>query len=81
MITEKYVKIGERGQVVIPKIMRDILHLKNSQTLRIKNIGNELVMRPLDEEKNPEDIALLALTKAKLTEKDWEEIQGDRKER
>jgi len=81
MITEKYVKIGERGQVVIPKVMRDMLHLKHSQTLRIKNIGNELVMRSLSEEKNPEDVALIALTKAKLTEKDWEEIQRDREER
>ncbi len=81
MIIEKYVKLGERGQVVIPKEIRDAMHLRKTQRIKMTNIGNEIVMRPLREEKEPEDRVLELLKKVKLTEKDWEEIQRERDER
>lgn len=81
MIIEKYVKLGERGQVVIPKEIRDAMHLRKTQRIKMTNIGNEIVMRPLKEEKEPEDRVLELLKKVKLTEKDWEEIQRERDER
>jgi len=81
MIMEKYVKLGERGQVVIPKEIRDAMHLRKTQRIKMINIGSEIVMRPLKEEKEPEDTVLEILKKVKLTEKDWKEIQRERDER
>ncbi|MBI3034406.1 AbrB/MazE/SpoVT family DNA-binding domain-containing protein [Candidatus Woesearchaeota archaeon] len=78
MIISKYVKIGERGQIVIPKEIREKEGLVPNQTLRIIHTEGEMIIRMPTMNGTPEDRILNALRKAKFTEKDWEEIQKDR---
>ena len=82
-IEEKYVKVGERGQVVIPKTMRDSEHIKPNQILRIKNIPGAIVIEKPSTVKSPEEkiLEILTKTKARFTEKDWEQIHKEREER
>ncbi|MBI1935410.1 AbrB/MazE/SpoVT family DNA-binding domain-containing protein [Candidatus Woesearchaeota archaeon] len=74
MIIEKYVKIGERGQIVIPKEIREKEHIKPEDRLRLINIEREIIIKIDKHEKQPELRALEILNEAKLTEKDWQEI-------
>ena len=79
MIVEKYVKIGERGQIVIPKEIREKEHLEPEDRLKIININNEIILKIEKQENQAELRALELLKKAKLTEKDWQEILRMRK--
>ncbi len=83
MKTEKsYVKVGERGQVVIPKSMRDSAHIRPNQILRMKNIPGAIVIEKPSTIKSPEEkiLEIFNKTKVKFTEKDWEEIHKEREE-
>ncbi len=82
-IEEKYVKVGERGQVVIPKSMRDSEGIKPNQILRLKNIPGAIVIEKPSAVKSPEEKILDIFTKIKVkfTEKDWEQIHKEREER
>ena len=79
MIIEKYVKIGERGQIVIPKEMREKGHLQPDDRIKLINIDREIVIKLEKQEKKAELRALELLKKAKLNEKDWQEILRMRK--
>ncbi|MBI2543198.1 MAG: AbrB/MazE/SpoVT family DNA-binding domain-containing protein [Candidatus Aenigmarchaeota archaeon] len=82
-IEEKYTKVGERGQIVIPKSMRDSEHIKPNQILRIKNIPGAIIIEKPSIVKSPEEKILETLTKIKVkfTEKDWEQVHKEREER
>ena len=81
-IEEKYVKVGERGQIVIPKSMRVSANIKPKQILRIKNIPGAIVIEKPSTVKSPEEkiLDILTKTKVKFTEKDWEQIHKEREE-
>lgn len=81
MIIEKYVKVGERGQIAIPKEMRRKEGIEPKQIVRIMNVGGEIIIKPQKRKQTPEDRILEILQKSKLGEKDWEEIKKERKER
>lgn len=81
MIIEKYVKVGERGQIAIPKEIRQKEGLEPKQIVRIMNVGGEIIIKLQKKKKSPEDRILEILQKAKLGDKDWEEIKKERKER
>lgn len=78
MIIEKYVIVGERGQIAIPKEMRDIEHIYPKQRLKIIRTEGELIIRTMKAKLKPEEQVLNALEDAKLTDEDWIEIQKDR---
>lgn len=78
MIIEKYVKLGERGQIVIPKEMREVLGIEKRDLLKVIGIGTEIIVRPLKVREEPEELILKALTKASFKEKDWIKIQKER---
>lgn len=81
MIIEKYVKIGERGQIAIPKEIREKEGMEPKQIVKIINIGGEIIIRQQKRKKAPEDRILEILQKAKLADKDWDEINKERNER
>ena len=80
MIIEKYVKVGERGQIAIPKEIREKEGIEPKQTIKVINVGGEIIIR-LQRKKESEDKILELLQKAKLNDGDWEEIKRERKER
>ncbi len=81
MIICKNVKMGERGQIVIPKEIREKEKLVPNQILRIIHTEGEMTIRMPSLNGTPEDRILNALRKAKLNKKDWEEIQKDRQDK
>ncbi len=76
MLIEKYVTIGERGQIVIPKEIRDKEGLEPKERMRIIDLDGEIHIRP--EKKTPTARALEILKKAKFMEKDWQRILKER---
>ncbi|MBI2541693.1 AbrB/MazE/SpoVT family DNA-binding domain-containing protein [Candidatus Woesearchaeota archaeon] len=80
MIVEKYVKISERGQIVIPKEIREKEDIQPEDRLKVINLDGEIIIKVEKQERQAELRALELLKKAKLTEKDWQEIKRMRKE-
>lgn len=82
-IEHKYTKVGARGQIVIPKSIRDAEGIRPNQILRIKNIPGAIVIEKPAKVKSPEEAILDIVNKIKVkfTEKDWEEIHKEREER
>ena len=81
MIIEKYVKVGERGQIAIPKEMRDKEGIEPKNIVKVLDISGEIIIRTQKSKKSHEDRILEILQKSKLGDKDWEEIKKDREER
>lgn len=81
MIISKYVKIGERGQIVIPKEIREKEKLVPNQMVKIVYLGGEIAIRTSTPGGSPEDNILKILQRVKLTEEDWKELHRDREER
>lgn len=76
MIIEKYVKMGERGQIVIPKEVRDNEGLNLEAQIKLIAIDGEIILKV--QRKAPEDRVLELLKKAKFTQKDIQEIREER---
>ncbi len=81
MIISKYVKMGERGQIVIPKEIREKENLLPNQALKIVYTAGSITIRVSSISETPEEKIERALKSVGLTRKDWEDIQKDRKER
>ena len=81
MIIQRYAKIGERGQIAIPKDIREKEGIMPKQIVRIMSINGEISIKLLRKEKRPENKILEILERIKLTDKDWREIKKDREER
>ena len=81
MFIEKYVRIGERGQIAIPKEIRDMEGIEPKQIVKIVDICGDIIIRPQKRKKAPEDRVLEILQKAKLDDKDWIKILKEREER
>ena len=80
-IEQKYAKVGERGQIVIPKSMREEEDMRPNQLVRIIKEPGQIVIRKVTSAKSPEDTILEIFSKAKFTEKDWKRIHNEREER
>lgn len=80
-IEEKYVKVGERGQVVIPKSFRETEGIKPNQFVKMVSEPNQIVIRKISPIKEPEDVIFNILTKAKFTEEDWKKTHEEREEK
>ncbi len=77
-IEEKYVRVGERGQVVIPKALREAEGIRPRQLVRIMGEPGQIVIRKTSHVKEPEDVIFDILGKMKLTDKDWKRIHKQR---
>lgn len=79
MIIQKSIRVGERGQIVIPKAIRDQEGIKPNQLLEIVDIAGEIKIKARQQmRKNPEDLFLEALQSAHLTREDWNIIRKER---
>ncbi|MBI2133985.1 AbrB/MazE/SpoVT family DNA-binding domain-containing protein [Candidatus Woesearchaeota archaeon] len=78
MIICKYVKMGERGQIVIPKEIREKECLIPNQSLKIMHLDGEIIIRIPKQTISPEDLIFRAFKNAKFDRQDWEDIQKDR---
>ena len=78
MIIEKYVTMGERGQIVIPKEIRDRERLVGGDLLKVLDLNGEMFIRAKKGKTTPEHRILEILRKAKFTQKDWEQIRRER---
>jgi len=79
---QKQVRVGERGQIVIPKEIRDKEGIEPQQILTIVDVAGNISIKPPAKKqmKNPEQRILEILSEAKLTEEDWKEIEKERDE-
>ena len=72
------VKVGDRGQIVIPTKIRKKEGIFSGGYLRIVDINGNLVLRKLEME--PLDKLIKTLQKIGMTEKQWEKIEKMRSE-
>ena len=80
LIIEK-VRIAKKGQITIPKTIRDEDGLLENDILIVTHLpGGDLVLRK-QHEKQPEDLMLEAIMKAPSfdADEDWEEVKAERR--
>ena len=78
-IVSKVVKIGERGQIVIPKYIRNREGMKPRSIVRITNYGTgNIIISKVFEGKSPEDKILELIEDIRLPKNAWEQIQKER---
>ncbi|MDI6708861.1 MAG: AbrB/MazE/SpoVT family DNA-binding domain-containing protein [Candidatus Thermoplasmatota archaeon] len=75
---DEIVKVGERGQIVIPAKIRRQEGIKPDSYLRIVDIKGNIVIRKIELE--PIDKLAETLTSLKMTRKHWKRIQKERSE-
>lgn len=75
---EAVVKVGERGQVVIPKEMRVKEGLGPDSYVRVIHVDGGILLRRLDLE--PIDTLVAALQASGLEGSDWQQVQRWRHE-
>ena len=75
--SNKIVKVGERGQIVIPKSIRKMEKIKPKDMLKVSDIGGTITIRKI-ERKSPEEHFFEFIENAGLTMDDWKEIENER---
>ncbi len=79
----KIVKLGRKGQLTLPKIIRKKEGLKEKDEFILLHIaGGEIVLRKRNK-KTPEDLMLEAIEEAPPfdAKKAWEEVKAERRDR
>ena len=75
-IIEEIVKVGERGQIVIPSKIRKQEQIKSNSYVRVIDIDGRIVIDKI--KVRSVDRIINSLTSLGLTDKDWEDIQSER---
>ena len=75
-IIEEIVKVGERGQIVIPSKIRKQEQIKSNSYVRVIDINGRIVIDKI--KVRSVDKIIDSLTSLGLTDKDWEDIQKER---
>mgnify|MGYP001619428923 CR=1 len=71
-------QLGEKGQVVIPKDIRDMLRLREGEEVVFEVVNNEVKIKPeQDPEEFLEDFLNVPKPKKNLTLKDLREIEEE----
>lgn len=80
-MTVETAKMSERGQIIIPKEVRDYIHAKENTIFTVVPIDNEtIVMKKLDKEKLLKEFRSIRRSVKKLTTSEInEEIKHARK--
>jgi len=75
----KIIKVGERGQIVIPKAIRRMEGIKPKSTIKVTHYGTgNIVISKISEGKSPEEKFLEILQSLRLPKNAWEKIQKER---
>lgn len=70
------VRLGERGQVVIPQEMRNQLHLKKREKLLVVKSDNKIIFEPIKEMKAKMiDEIQEDMIDIKIAEKYWDKVK------
>ena len=75
-IIEEIVKVGERGQIVIPVKIRKQEQIGTNSYVRVIDIDGRIVIDKI--KTKPIEKVINSLTSLELTDKDWEDIQRER---
>ena len=75
-IIEEIVKVGERGQIVIPSKIRKQEKIESNSYVRVIDINGRIVIDKI--KVKPVDKIIDSLTSLGLTDKDWHYIQSER---
>lgn len=77
------VKVGERGQITIPKKIRTEDKIMTNDTLLVTHLpGGSIVLRKMEKEKPEERIMKIIMEAPKIDfKKTWKEVQEEREER
>jgi len=68
------VTVGEKGQIVIPKRLRDEFHIEKGTKLLVGEKGKSIVLKPVDLN---DDLSLLLLSETSL-KKTWDNKYDER---
>ena len=75
-IIEEIVKVGERGQIVIPSKIRKQEKIESNSYVRVIDIEGRIVIDKI--KVKSVDKIIDSLNSLGLTDKDWEDIQSER---
>jgi AbrB family looped-hinge helix DNA binding protein len=75
-IIEEIVKVGERGQIVIPSKIRKQEKINSNSYVRVIDINGRIVIDKI--KTKPIDKIIDSLSSLGLTDKDWKDIQSER---
>ena len=76
MILEKKIKVGDKGQIIIPPEIRKKVGIKPNQTVKIKYVDGEIYIKRGTLSHEKEFFDLISNSRASI--EDWEEIQKER---
>lgn len=75
----KIVKVGERGQIVIPKLIRKRGGIKPKSLIKIVDYGTgNIMISKIHETKSHEERFFEILSRMKISKNAWDEIQKER---
>ena len=77
-VIDEIVKVGERGQIVIPAKIRKKENINSNSYVRIIDVEGRIVIDKVDAK--PIEKIIESLVSLGLTEEDWKQIQKDRDE-
>jgi len=78
-VYSKLVKVGERGQIVIPEKIRRAEGINSKSVLKILNYGTgTIILTKFRETKTPEENFFDILQKIKIPKDSWKQIQKER---
>ncbi len=77
-VIEEIVKVGERGQIVIPAKIRKREKIGSNSYVRVIDVDGRIVIDKVTTK--PIEKIIESLVSLGLTESDWKEIQKEREE-
>lgn len=80
----KVIRVTKKGQIVIPKDMRDVLYVREGTSLHISQKGQGLYIQPTEEIRHYEEqadsyLSLLEKTQGTWKDDDWDKATKQRK--
>jgi len=73
----KIVKVGQRGQIVIPGAIRRIERIRPKDSLMVTGTATAITIKKI-ERKSPEEHVFEFIENSGLSMKDWKDIQAER---